>query len=213
MTPTVPEELGLRERKRQATRRAIQFAVIDLVADRGLEGTTVDEISRRADISPRTFFNYFTSKEDAVIGELPHLPGPASVARFIEAGPGEPILDGIASIIVETIDIDNQDQELMQRRKAVLQQHPQLFAIRMSRMRQLEEELSAIVALRLQADDPTLTDPGLVLDRARLVAYVSFATMRHAWSCWASGEPNSRLAERVRQSFSDLKTLLASDAA
>ena len=63
MSVTPIEEPGLRERKRRATRRAIQLAVIDLVAERGLDGTTVDEISRRADISPRTFFNYFTSKD------------------------------------------------------------------------------------------------------------------------------------------------------
>lgn len=208
---TIAPEPGLRERKRQATRRAIQLAVIDLVAERGLEGTTVDEISRVADISPRTFFNYFASKEDAIIGDLPALPGPEYVERFVAAGGSEPLLDGVAEFIVETIGIETQDQELMQRRKDVLHQYPQLFAIRLGRMRKIEEELAGIIALRLQAGDAGEPEES-VASRARLISYVSFATMRHAWSCWASGEPNSKLPDRVRESFSELASILSSEA-
>ena len=53
------EGVGLRERKRRATSRSIQFTVLELAAERGLEQVTVDEISRIANISPRTFFNNF----------------------------------------------------------------------------------------------------------------------------------------------------------
>ncbi len=208
---TIAPEPGLRERKRQATRRAIQLAVIDLVAERGLEGTTVDEISRVADVSPRTFFNYFASKEEAVVGDLPALPAPEYIERFVAAGGSQPLLDGLAEFIVETIGVETQDQELMQRRKDVLHQYPQLFAIRLGRMRKVEEELAAIIARRIQTSGTTDSQE-TVASRARLIAYVSFATMRHAWSCWASGEPNSKLPERVRESFAELRSILASEA-
>jgi AcrR family transcriptional regulator len=207
---TIAPEPGLRERKRQATRRAIQMAVIDLVAERGLEGTTVDEISRVADVSPRTFFNYFASKEDAIIGDLPALPDPEYIEGFVAAGGSEPLLESLAEFIVETIGIETQDQELMQRRKDVLHQYPQLFAIRLGRMRKIEEELAGIIALRLQAGAGEPEES--VASRARLISYVSFATMRHAWSCWASGEPNSKLPDRVRESFSELTSILSSEA-
>ena len=51
-----PDEVGLRERKRLATRRQIQRAVLTLCSVRGIDKVTIDEISRCADISPRTFF-------------------------------------------------------------------------------------------------------------------------------------------------------------
>lgn len=66
---------GLRERKRAATRLSITEVARTLTAERGLNGYTVEEVCEGAGISRRTFFNYFHSKEDAVIGafsdELP----------------------------------------------------------------------------------------------------------------------------------------------
>ncbi|MEO7904349.1 MAG: helix-turn-helix domain-containing protein, partial [Candidatus Saccharimonadales bacterium] len=60
--------IGLRERKRQETRRGLEAATIELVIRDGLERTTIEAISERANVSPRTFFNYFVSKEDALLG-------------------------------------------------------------------------------------------------------------------------------------------------
>src|ERR1700712_290223 len=89
-------ELGLRERKRQATSRSIQFAVLELIREKGLENVTVDDISKRADISPRTFFNYFDSKESAVMGDSHFGALPPEVSEaFLAAGPSQPILDGL----------------------------------------------------------------------------------------------------------------------
>ena len=59
---------GLRERKKQQTRAAIHEAAYRLVDEHGLEGTTIDQICQEADVSSRTFFNYFPSKTAAALG-------------------------------------------------------------------------------------------------------------------------------------------------
>lgn len=68
MPTTTP---GLRERKRAETRARIEDAALSLVLRDGLDAATIDAISERADISPRTFFNYFDSKESAILGVHP----------------------------------------------------------------------------------------------------------------------------------------------
>ena len=56
------------EDRRRELRSVISAAAVDLVIERGLDAVTVDEIARAANVSRRTFFNYFPSKEDAVLG-------------------------------------------------------------------------------------------------------------------------------------------------
>ena len=80
-------EPGLRERKRRATRLAIQQAALRIAIEDGLAAVTVDEVSRRADISPRTFFNYFPSKEQAILGDDPDLPDDQALDAFVAGGP------------------------------------------------------------------------------------------------------------------------------
>jgi len=226
-TESTLNELGLRERKRIATKRAIQLAAVELASERGFDRVTIDEISHVANVSPRTFFNYFPSKESAIIGELPELPDEQSIDRFVTAGPEEPILDGISTLLVAAIDLgdtsgdtrgetgaepDGADPASMQRlhtmRRALLKDNPELFALRMASMHKFEDALSGIVQRRLAHDDPELVDdPETLHQRARLVTYVAFAGMRHAWSCWADHGGVEPLSDRLRSSFQQLSAL------
>ena len=57
---------GLRERKKLATRQALGTAAMQLAVERGLENVLVEDIAAAADVSPRTFNNYFASKYEAI---------------------------------------------------------------------------------------------------------------------------------------------------
>ncbi|MCX7520933.1 helix-turn-helix domain containing protein [Microbacterium sp. STN6] len=215
----VTEELGLRERKRRATRLAIQRAAIDLASERGLEGVTVEEISRVANVSPRTFFNYFSSKDTAVVGEVPELPDEAAIERFVNAGPAEPLLDGIAELLAQALLADDpssdeaepehaHDQALHDRRRELLRLHPQLFALKFASMREFETRLETVVERRLVADRPALAaKPDELRSRALMATYVAFAGVRHAWSCWADRGGRDSLVVRLRESFALLASL------
>jgi AcrR family transcriptional regulator len=61
------ESTGLRERKKAETRTAIRQAVLHLALERGLEAVTADDIAAAANVSVRTFHNYFGSKEEALV--------------------------------------------------------------------------------------------------------------------------------------------------
>ena len=91
---------GLRERKKGRTRDAIRDAAHDLFIEHGFAGTTVDDIAAAADVSPRTFFRYFASKEEVLFSRfdetldllrefLDQRPAGESVADALRAGSAE----------------------------------------------------------------------------------------------------------------------------
>ena len=210
MTISHAPEPGLRERKRLATRRAIQVAVLELLEERGLDGVTVDEISRMADVSPRTFFNYFASKEEAMLGDAPELPDQDVIDEFLD-GRGS-VLDDLAGVLERAGEGATVDAEMLQLRHRLLKQFPHLFAMRMATMRAFEESIAEIVALRLERDEPALAaDPDARSGKARLITLVAFAAMRHAWTAWAHSATPALLTDKLHESFAELRSLFASE--
>ncbi|MFD6171402.1 TetR/AcrR family transcriptional regulator [Streptomyces coeruleorubidus] len=67
VTPAEQPPLGLRERKKIKTRKAIRAATYALIEQQGYDATTIEQIADRAEVSPSTVFRYFPTKEDIVI--------------------------------------------------------------------------------------------------------------------------------------------------
>ena len=67
MNQVVVEPEGLRDRKKRETRAAIADAAMELFTERGFDAVTVADVARAADVSEKTVFNYFATKEDLAL--------------------------------------------------------------------------------------------------------------------------------------------------
>jgi AcrR family transcriptional regulator len=199
-------DLGLRERKRLATRRAIQVAALELVEQRGVQGVTVDEISARADVSPRTFFNYFATKEQAVLGDPPMPPTESLAEQFTAGGSGDLLAD-LRNLMIDVWRGTELDIDLIVLRQRVVKRNPELAGLRIATMRAFEDDVTAIVVRRLEHGEPELNDAEHQR-RARLVTLVTIAAMRSAWQSWSGGPP-VELDPLIEQSFQELRQLFA----
>jgi AcrR family transcriptional regulator len=199
------EEPGLRERKRLATRRAIQRAVLTLACQRGLEKVTVEEISREADVSPRTFFNYFPSKDAALVGDELDLASEPQIDAFVHGGPDGDMLAQLATLLSDSLRSTEGDREIHQLRRQLMKENPYLFGMRMATLRNFEGRLQEIITRRFVADHPNLgVDSVELQQRALLFTLVAVAALRHAWRCWADSDVTRPLADHVTASFADL---------
>ncbi|KAJ1684456.1 hypothetical protein LUZ63_020211 [Rhynchospora breviuscula] len=155
MTTTEP---GLRERKRQATRARIEAAAVELVLADGLDGATVEAISERAEVSPRTFFNYFDSKDAAVLGVTPDdADSDAERERAVEElrtlAATEPLRAVVRLALTETGVADRADTAIHRRRKELVRRHPELVQGQFVRLMHRKERMVAAVTELVRAGD------------------------------------------------------------
>jgi AcrR family transcriptional regulator len=96
------DEPSLRERKKQRTREALTTAAFDLFTRKGFEATTVEEIADAVEISTRTFFRYFLSKDDVIITAV-NEQYTAAFAAFAQRPADEPVLTALRRAMVSQI--------------------------------------------------------------------------------------------------------------
>lgn len=156
---------GLRARKREATRRAITARARTLTAERGLNGFTVEELCECVDISRRTFFNYFPSKEDALIGHLfdefptaaikEFLTGPESGAERGPHGLTTTLLRDLFRLSCAMVDELNLSREEIKELMAAMHKEPTLMMKILGSAPIREKEFASLIAQRegLPPDD------------------------------------------------------------
>lgn len=139
-------------RKKLATRRALHDAALRLVLERGIENVTVEEISAAANVSARTFFNYFPSKEQAVVGDVLTVDAERTAAVLKSA---DTVLDGLREVALAVASDITPEREQVLMRWRVMERHPALFPYMHSRFLEFEQVLAAALAKRTggQPDD------------------------------------------------------------
>lgn len=142
------------DRKKRATRAELRRAAVALVADRGLQAVTVDEIAAAAGVSTRTFFNYFPTKEDAVAGWDAELM--TELASHLRDRPAdEPALDALAASLQEVLApgaVGTAEADALLQRLRVVQADPHLVAHQVRRFGEIERQLVAALAERRGTD-------------------------------------------------------------
>lgn len=204
MSIVCPPE-GLRERKRRATRRALQDAALRLVAEHGLEAVTVEDISRVVDVSSRTFFNYFPTKEDALAGDQRWLPPVAEVRRIMVEQRGPDLGADLQELLRAAAPHLAEGREEMRLRKAVFERYPGLLRAALAAFLGEEQALEVVIAERVgvgTGDAPTALP--------RLIAVLTTAILRAAIERWMDDEPGdeAQLVGRIDEAFDVLGSLV-----
>ena len=96
----VDAPVGLRERKKREVKRSIRQAALSLIAARGYDSVSVEQIAHAADVSRTTFFNYFPSKE-AVVTEPDEETLAAQRAARDHRPADEPLWEALSAVILE----------------------------------------------------------------------------------------------------------------
>ncbi|MEV6107998.1 TetR family transcriptional regulator [Streptomyces sp. NPDC051940] len=177
---------GLRERKKQRTRETLIRTAIELFVEQGYERTTVDEIAAAADVSQRTFFRYFATKEEvafalqdmiessfyeAVRRRPAEEPPPVALRAALES-----VWDGIGTTIEDTVPVATYT-----RMWRTIETTPALIAVALHRTTRMSELLAAEIARR-EGVDPD-TDP-----RPRVLVAAFTAVMQAAARLWSTGD-------------------------
>jgi AcrR family transcriptional regulator len=92
---------GLRERKKQATKEALRTAALRLALERGPENVRVDDIAEAAGVSPRTYNNYFSSREQAIVAAVTADREARVAVRVAERPPDVGLADAVVDAVVE----------------------------------------------------------------------------------------------------------------
>jgi AcrR family transcriptional regulator len=201
MDPSTP---GLRERKKLETRLALARAAMRLFEERGYSATSIDDIAAAANVSRRTFFRYFASKDEVLIVD----PGGKLEALHIALaeGPSEESTIEALRRGIRALATAYYDPELVRAEARLSDLEPTMAAAALAYQVRWEEALAQEVAADLRVDIDS--DP-----RPRIVAHAVVAILRAAVATWlaagAVGDPADEVARTFDRSVPALEAVLA----
>ncbi|NLU69000.1 TetR/AcrR family transcriptional regulator [Streptomyces sp. HNM0574] len=193
---------SLRERKKLETRTALTRAAVRLYLRDGPSAVTVQEICEAAGVSPRTFFNYFDTKDDAVF-DWDHRLTHQLLEEFAARPADEHPLTSLHRAVEATLPgmVDDPDWHA---RGKLMRAHPELVPKLMHNNRRMEEALVQAAAARAGLPEDAL--------HPRLVAGTGLVALRTALRGWDPQSGTRALLDRVDETFTALATGLPAPA-
>ncbi|MCH4250311.1 MAG: TetR/AcrR family transcriptional regulator [Microbacteriaceae bacterium] len=189
-----PDSRPLRERKKQHTSQRIHKEALRLALEAGSASqVTVRAICEAAEVSQRTFFNYYSSKPAAVLG-IPGLSIPQEVRATFLSGEGD-LVDDLCILIAGIIDDSGVGPEDHRGVKHLLRQDPELGFQMFSLLRSFRAELRDLVGTRSD------------LRTAGMVVALVFTAMPFCYFPAEGDDPSDRLLDRLRRSVKEIQHL------
>jgi AcrR family transcriptional regulator len=170
---------GLRERHRKRTAADLEDAALALFCDKGFDGVTIDDIAASADVSRRTFFRYFASKEDVILSDHPKRLDELQAA-LNRRPDDEPALTALRHAILSLAGSYEEQRDHMLARFRLVTDTPALEARSLCLQRNWETSVTAMLAERMGVDPAKDLRPGTV-------AATTMAAMRVATANWLAG--------------------------
>jgi AcrR family transcriptional regulator len=189
MTETSP--LPIRERTRRLAQTELTSVAQDLFVAQGYDGTTVDQIAAAAGMSKRTFFRYFPSKDDLVIGKYDLFAD--RMAEALDERPiDEPIWESLRRVFDITLDYVQDDYQRARNEAMdeIVRSTPQLYARYLEKMQRVQQLLIGRVAGRLNVGDDNPSDP-----RPAAIVGAAFACMQAARQAWFASDRSDTFSD------------------
>jgi AcrR family transcriptional regulator len=178
-------------------RDRLQQAALDLYGERGFEQTTVADIARRAGLTERTFFRYFSDKPEVLFSGAAALQD-FIVTRVAGAPDSAAPIDAVTSAVEATSAIFADMREHSVKRQAIIDANPGLRERELIKMSRLAAAIAGTLRQR-GVDDPAAT----------LTAEAGVAVFKTAFQRWISEPGQQDFAKLVRDSLDQLRAVTA----
>ena len=189
------DPLPVRERTRRAVRGELTQLAVEMFVEQGYDETTIDELAAAAGMSKRTFFRYFASKEELVMGKYEVLG--EQLAEDLAARPaGEPIWTSLRQMfgqVAEYFESEARGATTIAMEK-IVRDHPALNASYLDRVSRMQELVLDKARIRTGWLDPA--DP-----RAAAVVGAAFSCLLAAWTTWLTTNQERPFGDLLNQAM------------
>ncbi|PZF80273.1 acyl-CoA-like ligand-binding transcription factor [Jiangella anatolica] len=186
-------EVGLRERKKAATRAALAAAANRLAVELGVEHVTVEAIAAAADVSPRTFHNYFSSREEAIVASI--IDWAERLTDELEKRPAdEPMWDSLQHVFLDSVDESADGHARLIRQLEMIKANPAVIASQLSALDTMRRRFAETIAARTGTDASRDLYP-------HLIAGAAGHAVKTAMDLWALGQHDRLLRDLVAEAF------------
>jgi len=194
----VPAKAGLRQRKKERTRQQLAGAALQLFVERGYEAVKVEDIAAAVDVSERTFFRYFASKEEVLWPDQEERR--AEFAAVLAARPrDEPLLESLRQAAIVSAESYQAQGGEMLARFGLLTRTPTLRGYLLECLEAWEDVATSVLTKRIGSGRNGAL-------RSRLLASASVAAFRVAVITWVASEGRRDLRTLAVQALDSLAT-------